>query len=324
MQLSIIMPVYNVVSFVGTCIQSIMRDSAAEDLFEVIIVNDGSTDQSMSVVRKICAGHENIHILEQSNQGLSAARMNGMKVAQGEYVWFVDSDDWIEKDAISRILSILERIEPDVLVTPLHWRYKDGRRDFFDITLIDDKQYLGKDYLAEARLPVWAAQRYIIKKGFLNNNTWINFPLNTLHEDEYFGRVLLYSAHSVYVLRYALYNYRQRENSIMSSLSIKNAYDLVKIHKLLISFLESKVLDNDKHWFRRTIFKDVLIVSYYRSKSFFPKKDFHRFIFNNRKYIIQEYFLTKPQKSFKKKFGDFFFLYSPYFFSRCKGVRYIE
>ena len=324
MLLSFIIPVYNVEAFVGFCLQSILSDPVDADSFEVIIINDGSKDQSMSVVRKICAGHENIHILDQNNQGLSAARMNGMKKAQGKYVWFIDSDDWLKAGSVCHILSLLERIEPDVIVTPLHWRYKDGRKDFFDITITEDKHYLGKDYLSESLLPVWAAPRYIIKKDFLKNNTWINFPLNTLHEDEYFGRVLLYSARFVYVHRNALYNYRQHENSIMSSISIKNAFDLVKLHKLLKRFLKTHVLPENQLWFRQNIFKNFLLTNYYHRGYQFGGKDFNRFLFNNRGYIIWEYVRAIPNKTPKKVIGDIAFLFAPFLYTKYKSLRYID
>ena len=91
MRLSIIIPVYNVEAFVSKTLESVFNTTASADDFEVIVVNDGTKDKSMDVVRRF-SDRPNLLILEQENQGLSAARMNGLSVASGEYIWFIDSD----------------------------------------------------------------------------------------------------------------------------------------------------------------------------------------------------------------------------------------
>ena len=324
MLLSIIVPVYNVEEFVGLCLQSILSTTADPANFEVIVVNDGTPDHSMDVVREVITGHSNILILEQENQGLSAARMSGLGVARGEYVWFVDSDDWLKTDAVNTVIDKLEQGQPEVLVTPLFWRFDDSEKDYTDIRISEDKTYSGKKCLQNVFAPPGAAQRFVLRKQLFKKNHWLFFPLNTLHEDEYFGRTLLYSANSVYILNDALYNYRQRDNSIMKSISIRNAYDLVKLHRMLKDFLRTSVSEEDKLWFTRDIFSHVLIVSYYRLSCLPGKTEFRKFLSKNRKYIIIEYFRTKPQKSPLKIAGDLLFLSSPYFYSKYKPLRYIE
>ena len=106
MDLSIIVPVYNVEKYVRSCIESIFKQGLDEDRFEVIIVNDGTKDGSMKVVRQF-ADRPNLTILEQENQGLSAARMKGCSVAGGEYLWFVDSDDYLVEDGVGKVLALL-------------------------------------------------------------------------------------------------------------------------------------------------------------------------------------------------------------------------
>lgn len=324
MLLSIIVPVYNVEDFVGLCLQSIFNTIADPAKFEVVVVNDGTPDHSMDVVREVITGHSNIQILEQGNQGLSAARMSGLGIARGEYVWFVDSDDWLKTDAINTIINKLEQVQPEVLVTPLFWCFDDSDKDYADIRISEDKTYFGKDCLQKSLVPPWGAQRFILRKQLFKRTSDCFFPLNTLHEDEYFGRILLYSANSVYILNDALYNYRQRNNSIMKSISIRNAYDLVKLHRMLNAFLKTSVSKEDKLWFSRDIFSHILIVSYYRLSCLPGKTEFRKFLSKNRKYIIIEYFRTKPQKSLIKIVGDLFFLSFPYSYLKFKPLRYIE
>lgn len=323
MRLSIIIPVYKVEPFVGTCLRSILDTTVSSERFEVIVVNDGTPDSSMTIVQEICADCKNVRLIEQDNQGLSAARMNGAAIAQGDYVWFIDSDDWLKEDAVRTVLQKIEQTHPDVLITPLHWRFPDSVEDYVDINLTENKCCTGKECLSNSISPAWAAQRFIFRKELLENK-WLYFPLNTLHEDEYFGRILLYSADFVYVLVESLYNYRQRENSIMSNITIKSGYDLIAIYRLLTLFLSQEVCMEDRQWFRRNIFKDVLMVSYYRCMPVLEKLEFNKFILKYRWHIVAEYIKSKPSKSFKKILGDICFILFPYKYSRFIGFRYIQ
>ena len=275
----------------------------------------------MAVVRSVLGEYDNVQILEQDNQGLSAARMNGAAIAQGDYIWFVDSDDWLKENAVHTVLQKIEQIHPDVLITPLHWRFPDSAKDYVDINLTESSSCVGRKCLVNA-IPAGAVQRFIFRRRLFENK-WLYFPLNTLHEDEYFGRVLSYSADSVYVLVESLYNYRQRENSIMSNVTIKSGYDLVDIYRLLTLFLTQEVDIKDRQWFRRSIFRDVLIGSYYRCVSLLGKPEFNKFILKYRWYIVVEYIKSKPSKSFKKILGDICFILFPYKYSRFIGLRYI-
>ena len=118
-KLSIIIPVFNVEGYVGKTLASVFDTTASADKFEVIIVNDGTRDRSMDFVRKY-ATYPNMIIHEQENLGLSAARMNGLSLASGEYVWFVDSDDYLVEDGVEIVLKHLEKTpDVDVLMFPL-------------------------------------------------------------------------------------------------------------------------------------------------------------------------------------------------------------
>lgn len=87
LKLSIIVPVYNVEKYIKQCLESIFNQGLEEDSFEVIVVNDGTQDRSIDIISDLLAFHNNLRIIEQSNQGLSVARNNGLKAAKGEYVF---------------------------------------------------------------------------------------------------------------------------------------------------------------------------------------------------------------------------------------------
>ena len=244
-RLSIIIPVYNVEPYVGQCLQSILEKGGAgvED-FEVIVVNDGSPDGSMRVVRNICSGRENVVILEQDNQGLSAARMNGLQLACGEYVWFVDSDDWIEENGVAAVIDLITKdSSTQVFLLPLFWDFEEPSRNFSDINTRPG-QIAGKRIIQEGSYPLSAAQRFIIRKELFGSK-WVYFPAGLLHEDEYFGRALLYQAERVCVIPETWYHYRQRSGSIMSHLTPRSAYDIIQLYHLLLDFQNECVNASD-------------------------------------------------------------------------------
>lgn len=104
MQLSIVVPVYNVEQYIRSCIESIYRQELDENDFEVILVNDGTQDNSFVIIEDIISNHTNITVIEQRNQGLSVARNTGLQHAKGEYVLFVDSDDLLIESTLKPLL----------------------------------------------------------------------------------------------------------------------------------------------------------------------------------------------------------------------------
>ena len=105
MKLSIIVPVYNVEKYIVKCISSLL-DQQTND-YEIIIVNDGTKDKSIDLIKKTF-NDSKIAIIEQENQGLSAARNTGVRHSKGEYIWFVDSDDWITEGCVDKLIPILD------------------------------------------------------------------------------------------------------------------------------------------------------------------------------------------------------------------------
>ena len=104
MYLSIIIPIYKVEKYIRYTLDSIYNQNANEKSFEVICVNDGTPDNSMNIVEEFKILYNNLHIINQKNEGLSCARNAGLKIAKGDYIWFVDSDDTLEVQSISKVI----------------------------------------------------------------------------------------------------------------------------------------------------------------------------------------------------------------------------
>ena len=111
--ISIIVPTYNVEKYIRTCIESILAQTYRN--IEVIIVNDGSTDQSLAVISDLICSHHNVKVINQKNQGVSVARNTGIDVATGKYITFVDPDDKIMPDFVSSLYQIADKTGADIV-----------------------------------------------------------------------------------------------------------------------------------------------------------------------------------------------------------------
>ena len=315
--LSIIIPVYNVEAYLGQTLASVFDTTAQEDAFEVIVFNDGTKDRSMDVVQRF-ADKPNIEIVEQENQGLSAARMRGADIAQGKYVWFIDSDDWLEKDGVQHVLSILEdKPGADVLMFPLRWVYEDEGIEKMDYVIDGEKMKSGRQILLDMALPVWASVRFVIKRSLMDSR-WLFFPKGVLHEDEYFGPVLMCLAERVVVLKDPVYNYRLRPGSITSCANVRSSYAMVSIHKSLMDFMEETMSPEEKLPFRQYCF-GRLLTSYTRSPELIGSREFDKFAHKDGFYVWRQWLIIHRQRSLFNKLGRLFFFMMPGLRKRIVG-----
>lgn len=233
--LSIIIPVYNVENYICECLNSILSQVEPHlNQIEIIIINDGSLDESWAIVNEIVNQYKGLFIklLEQTNRGLSAARNIGIESSNGKYIWFIDSDDWIEYNAISEILPLVHSEKYDIINIGYGLCFEDGRCE---------KKYLssssgcknGTEVLKESSFPM-GAQFYIINKSFLEVQS-LRFEEGIYHEDNLFTPLLLLKSKSFYFHNSLIYMYRQRlSGSILTTKMIKKSYDLLKIANILL------------------------------------------------------------------------------------------
>ena len=320
MKLSIIIPVYKVEAWVGACLRSVLSSTSND--YEVIVVDDGSPDHSVDVVRNVTGNDARVRIHSQENGGLSAARMAGLSLARGEFVWFIDSDDYLEEGGVDTVLDALRTENPDVLALPLHWAWSDGTKDYNDIVVDTPIRLDGKTWLREGRYVVCACQRYIFRQSLMNPE-WPFFPKHLLHEDEYFARTLLYQSRRVCIWPRPLYHYRQRENSIMSAGSIQSSYDIVSIYRLLKRFCNEVVAPEDQYWFKRRCV-EVLTLSYNHNADRAESDEFALFLKKHRRFILKEYCSCASGRPLKTFVGDLVFLAAPSFYLRRHPLRYIS
>lgn len=250
--LSIIIPLFNTEQYIDQCIRSIVDKNIDPSLYEIIIVDDGSTDSSADIVKGLCSSFENIHLLRQENKGVSTARMAGAVQAKGAYIWFIDSDDWIEKNALTKVFNSIASNTIDILIAPFLLRFPDRRNDFVSPVIKKPDIVEGRDLLRTKQYIFVGPPYFIFKRHFLDD-PWLYFPEHTRFEDEYFSRVLLYRAETIQLLTEPIYNYRQNLDSFMHSCNIESAPFFITVYGHLKEFANSEVVQTDKKWFSYNI-----------------------------------------------------------------------
>ena len=236
MLLSIIIPVYNVEKYIGGTLSSVYNQSFDESQFEVIVVNDGTSDNSMDVVKEFIQKHSNITVINQKNQGLSCARNAGLNVARGDYIWFVDSDDAVTEDSLKYIENLVNNIKADVYAFDmLKICESDGSEKIEPIILKKKYQkYYNRPLPVERfwkKIHICPAQRFLFLRKFLIDNELSFFP-GIYHEDEEFDVRALVSAKSIVLINQSIYRYLVRSSgSIMSSFKMKSAWSKIQIIK---------------------------------------------------------------------------------------------
>ncbi len=232
--LSIIIPMYNVAPYIGGCLDSIRRMGLDKDLYEVIVIDDGSRDNGSEVV----ARNPEVHYVRQENQGLSATRNRGIGMARGKYIWFVDSDDEVGPDNILPVLNFalahdLDLVTFGVSNSPASETPVSPMPRPKDVRIYHDSEYLAEtDYYNNA----WW---YLVKLSFIGD---LRFHVNHFVEDGMFTMELLMRARRMAHFPLTCYCYKQRPGSILNDHSeaheVKLADDYLYSYHQMIELVE--------------------------------------------------------------------------------------
>lgn len=237
MKYSIIVPAYNTEKYIDKCLKSIFSNTYKN--FEVIIVNDGSTDNTEDIIKKYIKKYDNIIYIKQKNMGLSIARNNGVKKSNGDYLLFIDSDDYVDKNLLKNINENIEDL--DVLRYQLNIVYNNKIvpciEKNFDVT--DGIDAFSK--IIRYRFIEMASLYVINRKYYINNN--FEFEKDVYHEDYGLLPLVIANSKKVKSIDYLGYNYVQRDGSIMASNDINKMKK--KMDDMLLLFTKAiKYLDN--------------------------------------------------------------------------------
>lgn len=259
-KVSIIVPIFNVEKYLKRCIDSLINQSYKK--IEIILINDGSEDNSATICKQYAATYQQIVYIEQENQGLSGARNTGIKNSTGEYILFVDSDDYIELDAVEILTKKALKYDLEIVCScGAYYHKSDGAIDIFkEIDALDGKVCHGTEVLCKyikSGTNVNSVVLYLYKSSIIKENS-LYFELGLLHEDCLWTPQVFFIAKRVSIINYMFYHYVERSTSITGvKPKVKNALDRIYILEKL------NVLYNGvANVFERALLKDLIARSY--------------------------------------------------------------
>jgi len=319
MKLSIIVPVYNVEQYIRSCVQSIYRQGLSEDDFEVILVNDGTQDNSFDVIGDIIAHHTNIIILEQSNQGLSAARNIGLLKASGQYILFLDSDDLLIDNTLPQLISLTNDHPVDLLIADFVKLNNEEINTFEKAVLpnvLTEQKSASEIFLQSFNPKQCYVWRTIYRKTFLDENN-LKFIPGIYFEDVPFTTECLLKAKECLKTTHTFYIYRQRENSIVSSINLKKILDFNTVLAQLWEMYENYPLSLDtRKQLMNTIFETFSVSMWYVSHDSQLLKQRERIVSDLKQKVVNLYF----SNGIKQKIISFFYRIAPLSYIKLRSL----
>lgn len=245
LKISIVVPIYKVEQYIDKCINSLINQTYEN--IEIILVDDGSPDNCPQICDKYTENEKRIKVIHKKNGGLSDARNVGVNNCTGEYVLFVDSDDFIELNTIEKFVGVMSTNKPDIVVGNAVKLINDKKTSMNHIYINNSSIISGKDYLKcelKNGTMYMAAWLNMYRIDFLSENNF-KFKVGLLHEDEQFTPRVFLKAERVIATDIVFYNYLIREGSITTSKhKVKNALHLIDTCKELEK-IYSKIEDAD-------------------------------------------------------------------------------
>ena len=308
-KLSIIVPVYNVEEYIRPCVESIFKQGLDESTYEVILVNDGTKDNSFGVIEDIVNSHSNILIVEQKNQGLSAARNTGMTKASGDYILFLDSDDLLIENTLGKLTAALSSSSPDILYAgfvKMTNEEIDTRKMVAQEECICRETTGRKGFLEDYNARECYAWRAFYKRTFLEEKH-LRFIPGIYFEDVPFTTECHLVAGKCIRTDYTFYIYRQRPGSIVSVINKKKVMDFHHVIARLWELRQKRLTPAEDHQLMDAISTTFSIEMWFVSHT--PE------LYADRKEILDDLKKRIPNLSFsgslKNRIKSILFKYAP-------------
>lgn len=215
-KISVIVPIYKVEKYLNRCIESIINQTYTN--LEVILVDDGSPDNCPQICDEYAQIDERVKVIHKKNGGLSDARNAGLDIATGDYIVFIDSDDYIELNMIESMMDNMLENDTDLVVCNIRYVFDD--REYVKYSKPDrilDKYEAMKEYIKDGIVQAVAWNK-LYKKNIIGN---MRYKVGKTNEDEFFTYKVINNSQKIYYNSNAFYNYLQRGSSIMGKYSIK-------------------------------------------------------------------------------------------------------
>lgn len=273
--ISIIIPVFNAEKYISRCIKSVVEQSYSE--LEIIVVNDGSIDNSLFICELLATQDRRIKVISQDNGGVSKARNTGLRLAKGEFVMFLDSDDYMLPDMCKTMLDVLHSKQADCVICGI--KEPEGGlwcpQKSIDYSTLEDFK---KDFIyqlnTELLSPCW---NKIFKRQFITNlfNEDMSFGEDLIFDLEYLNNCTRLS----FITTPLVYHEKQVAGSLVTKTGLQRLMDIEKIHKVIMQFAGNENISQDLH---KKYIRDLTV---YVRFIFLNK----RITFSNKKRILKEW-----------------------------------
>lgn len=290
LSISIIIPVFNIEKYLAACLNSIIHQ--ADTSLEVVIVNDGSTDNTGNIAANYAQKHNFVTVIHQANQGVSAARNRGLSAAKGDYVWFVDGDDFVNPSAIEFLTKTIRKNHVDIVFFNHKKFFNKVKKiqsldSYSESILAKDKFITHLPFLLKQEVLTYSPCDKIIKRKLLLDHN-IKFNINFTYSEDYYWNLQIFKAIDTFVYTdQILYFYRKsRDHSATTQLSLSHMYSALQALKLSVDDI---VLNYDNS---QTL-QSLLL---YSSQNFF--------------YILPEFYKSKELNS--ENVSQFYEIYQIY------------
>ena len=227
MKISVIVPVYKVEEYLRKCLDSLVNQTLKD--IEIIVVNDGSPDNSNDIILEYAGKYPNVKAFKKDNSGLSDTRNYGIKHAKGEYITFVDSDDWVKLDMYEKLYNKAKEKDYDIVTSDINYVYPDHN----EIIYTDPKKDTTDIRRVFINLYPTVCTKIFKRELFIKNK--LEFKSGVWYEDVEMMYRMLPLVNSIGVVHEDFYQYLQREKSITSTISLK-IYDYINNFNGLIDY----------------------------------------------------------------------------------------
>lgn len=234
--ISVIVPIYNVSQYLPQCMESILAQSWQD--MEIILVDDGSKDECPRLCDEYAAQDARVRVMHKPNGGLSDARNAGMRVAKGEWIYFIDSDDWMHPDALRQLHDFAIKNQCEVVQGNLYYAYQDHLL----------YRQPNKKELRQHVFDREEAMRLLVINDRVKNFAWgklyrtdilqdLDFPVGKYFEDSFWQHLVMHRVKHYGIIDEPLYYYRQREDSISGTTSSR-LKDLLEGYHVRLAFIQ--------------------------------------------------------------------------------------
>lgn len=250
LKISVIVPVYNVEKFLVRCLDSLVHQTLEE--IEIICVDDGSIDNSLDILRKYARQDSRVVVVSQENLGPSAARNRGIQIATGEYIGFVDGDDWVDLDFFEKLYGSAKKYDADIACASVLRKFKSGRKR--QKVLIEKEELIvspGKKFKATGAPHFSYVWNKIYRRTALRRRK-IEFKVGVFFEDIDFTIRALYYLQRLVTVPGVSYYYWVNVHSITRAMSDKMQYDSIVARRNSVKFFQKHGISYDEKWARQS------------------------------------------------------------------------